>query len=244
MEIVTLADRPDLADAHWSLTTGWPRFMLQDPIADLYYSQLDVWSHHVLLALDHGALVARGLTVGFAMGSDIGREDLPSDGWDGVVRWSWLDLIAGRASTDVSALEVIIRTDRRGTGLATEMVKAMIKNVDRLGFRHMAAPVRPSHKHLEPHTPMGEYVSRVRDDGLPTDGWMRIHARLGAEIHAVCPNSMAISGSLAQWREWTELPFDESGEVNVPGALVPVHVDVAQDHAVYVEPNVWMVHSW
>jgi len=30
----------------------------------------------------------------------------------------------------------------------------------------------------------------------------------------------------------------------VPGALVPVHVDLVQDHAVYVEPNVWMVHRW
>ncbi len=73
---------------------------------------------------------------------------------------------------------------------------------------------------------------------------MRIHARLGAEVGAVCPNSMTISGSLAEWRDWTGLPFDQSGEVIVPGALVPVHVDVTQDHAVYVEPNVWMVHRW
>ena len=32
------------------------------------------------------------------------------------------------------------------------------------------------------------------------------------------------------------------GEVEVPEALVPVHVDVAQDHAVDVEPNVWVAH--
>jgi hypothetical protein len=155
-----------------------------------------------------------------------------------------VDQIAGRVPNRVSGLEVIVRRNRQGTGLATEMVRAMIKNVDRLGFRELSVPVRPSGKHLEPKTAMSEYVRRVREDGLPADGWMRIHASLGAGILRVCPNSMVISGSLERWRKWTGLPFDESGEVEVPGALVPVHVDVSQDHAVYVEPNVWMVHRW
>lgn len=29
----------------------------------------------------------------------------------------------------------------------------------------------------------------------------------------------------------------------MPGALVPVRVSVEHDHAVYVEPNVWVRHS-
>jgi GNAT superfamily N-acetyltransferase len=244
MEIVTLTQRPELIHAHWDLTSSWPEFMLEDPIADLYYSQLDVWSDFALLALDGEEIIARGFSVGFALGDEIGRRDLAADGWDGVVRWSWLDRIAGRAPTHVSALEVTVSGDRRRTGVATEMVRAMIRNTDRLGFRQMAAPVRPIDKQHEPGTSMSEYAGRIRSDGLPADGWMRIHARLGAETHAVCPNSMVISGSLDQWRTWTGLPFDESGEVTVPGALVPVHVDVAQNHAVYVEPNVWMVHRW
>jgi hypothetical protein len=48
---------------------------------------------------------------------------------------------------------------------------------------------------------------------------------------------MTIPGTLEQWRSWTGLPFAESGDVEVPGALVPVHVDVEADHAVYVEPT-------
>lgn len=242
MRIVTLADRPDLAEEHWDLATEWPPFMLNDPVADLYYSQLDHWAEHVLLAVDGTTIVARGLSVGFAMGDDIGRPTLPEDGWDGVVRWSWLDQLAGRAPTDVSALEIVVRGDRRGAGLATRMVDAMIKNVGRLGFERLVAPVRPSDKHLEPSTPMEKYVRRVREDGFPADGWIRIHARLGASIESVCPTSMTITGTLDQWRMWTGLAFDQSGEVQVPGALVPVHVDVGQNHAVYVEPNVWMVH--
>ncbi len=46
-----------------------------------------------------------------------------------------------------------------------------------------------------------------------------------------------------RWRRWTGLPFDRDGAVEVPGALVPVHYDTAHDHAVYVEPNVWVRHA-
>jgi len=53
---------------------------------------------------------------------------------------------------------------------------------------------------------------------------------------------MVIPGTLAEWQAWTGLPFDTTGPVEVPGALVPVHCDVVHDHAVYVEPAVWVHH--
>jgi len=53
---------------------------------------------------------------------------------------------------------------------------------------------------------------------------------------------MVIAGTLAEWSHWTGLPFATSGEIEVAGALSPVHVNLAQDHAVYVEPNVWVHH--
>ena len=54
---------------------------------------------------------------------------------------------------------------------------------------------------------------------------------------------MTIVGSLAEWRAWTGLPFDQDGDVEVPQALVPVHCSLAHDYAVYVEPNVWVRHD-
>jgi hypothetical protein len=111
------------------------------------------------------------------------------------------------------------------------------------GHTSLVAPVRPNGKDADPATPMEEYARRVRVDGLPTDPWLRVHARLGATIVKVCPASMAIAGSLKQWREWTGLPFDQDGMITVPGALAPVHVSIAHDRAVYVEPNVWMRHD-
>ena len=44
-------------------------------------------------------------------------------------------------------------------------------------------------------------------------------------------------------RAWTGLPFDRTGEVIVPGVLVPAHFKAEHDHAVYVEPNVWVRHE-
>jgi hypothetical protein len=86
--------------------------------------------------------------------------------------------------------------------------------------------------------PIAYYIARRRPDGLPFDPWLRVHERLGAHIVKIAPTSMTISGTLAGWRDWTGLPCD----VVVPGALVTVHASVEQDHAVYVEPNVWMQH--
>lgn len=59
----------------------------------------------------------------------------------------------------------------------------------------------------------------------------------------VAPLSMTIPGTLTQWREWTGLPFDTDGLIDVPGALAPVLDDTTQGHGVYIEPNVWVHHQ-
>jgi hypothetical protein len=89
---------------------------------------------------------------------------------------------------------------------------------------------------------MAEYVAERRPDGLPVDAWLRVHERAGGTVERIAPVSMTVSGSLAEWRAWTGLPFDRDGDVEVPGALSPVRCDTAHGHAVYVEPNVWVRH--
>lgn len=76
--------------------------------------------------------------------------------------------------------------------------------------------------------------------GLPEDPWLRVHVRAGGRIVSICHRAMVVPGTLAVWREWTGLPFDRSGDVIVPSALVPVQCDVAHDHDVYVEPAAWV----
>jgi GNAT superfamily N-acetyltransferase len=242
-----LAERPDLAASAEAIgPLVWPEFMFFDPTGDLYFSRLDLYGDYVVVAEDDrtpGMAIARGCSVPFAMDSRSGpRAELPADGWDRVLWWADADRQSRRPPTVVSALEITVRPDTQGTGFSRLMVEGLRANTKRLGFDDLVAPVRPNQKHLEPCTPMEEYAARQRPDGLPADGWMRVHARLGATIEKVAPTSMTIRGTLKQWRAWTGLPFDRSGDVLVPGALVPVHVSLEHDHAVYVEPNVWMRH--
>ena len=129
----------------------------------------------------------------------------------------------------------------QGTGLSGRIVGALRDNAGRLGFSELLAPVRPNGK-TDPHEPMAAYAFRTRDDGLPVDPWLRVHVRAGGRIDKVAARSMCIPGTLEEWREWTGLPFDTTGPVVVPGALVPVMCDAEHGTATYVEPNVWVRH--
>ncbi|GAA3547864.1 hypothetical protein GCM10022222_34330 [Amycolatopsis ultiminotia] len=226
---------------HADFDRSWPIFMQKDPNGRLYYGELDTVADYVLLATDGDEPVAKAYSTPFAFGIP-GRAELPDGGWDEVIRWQHDDRLAGRERNAVTALEIIVRKERQRTGLASMMVKALRDNAFRLGHEVLYAPVRPSQKADEPETPMSEYAFRVRDDGLPYDAWLRVHVRAGGRIRKVCPLSMTIPGTLAQWREWTGLPFDTDGPVLVEGALSPVLVSAAQDVAVYTEPNVWVEH--
>ena len=79
--------------------------------------------------------------------------------------------------------------------------------------------------------------------GTHLDPWLRTHERLGADIVKVAPESVVVTASVAEWEEWTKMALPESGAYVVSGALVPIEIDRERDEGVYVEPNVWMVHS-
>lgn len=70
--------------------------------------------------------------------------------------------------------------------------------------------MRPTREHLVPDVPIEEDAGLVREDGLPQDPWLRVHARAGGRIVGTCKRAMVIPGTLDEWRSWTGLPFDES----------------------------------
>jgi len=250
IRIVPLSQQPEQEPLLWGdeITSSWPEFMLKDPIASFYYEdpRLERYYDFVLVAYDDSApnkILARSFSVPFCLGEDYGRKTLPDGGWDSVIRWADQDFLLERKANAVSALEINILSSARGQGLSGRMLQAMRDNVKRLGFEDLYAPVRPSQKHLEPDTPIEDYAHRMREDGLPTDPWLRVHLRAGGRIIKVAPYSMVIANTLESWREWTGLPFDQSGSCIVPQALVPVNISVEQNYAVYVEPNVWIHHK-
>ncbi|MBO1336567.1 N-acetyltransferase [Streptomyces sp. VRA16 Mangrove soil] len=246
LRITTLAERPGLFDAMWTMEDTWPVFVQHDPVGWSFIGRIATeLPEYVLVATDtEGAVVAKGFSVPFALHTQ-GRDGvLPDRGWDRVMQWAFADLRRGTEPDTVSAIEITIVPTMLGRGLSGRMLAAMRENAKSRGFREVVAPVRPSGKPQEPASPMSEYAYRVREsDGLPVDPWLRVHVRAGGVIEKVAPASMTVSGSLDEWRTWTGLPFDTAGPVVVPGALVPVHCAPDRDHAVYVEPNVWVRHA-
>jgi hypothetical protein len=71
---------------------------------------------------------------------------------------------------------------------------------------------------------------------------MRVHERLGADVLRPEPESMRISGTVAEWEEWVGMPFPESGDYVFPQGLATVRIDREADLGSYWEPNVWMRH--
>ncbi|MET7316082.1 MULTISPECIES: N-acetyltransferase [Streptomyces] len=241
--ITSLAERPSLVPRIYDITHTWPEFIAHDQVgAALLHQVPGEFPDHCVVATDGERVVARGLSVPFDAHGD-GRVPTPDTGWDQVLVWAFRDRRRGCPTTAAGALEITIDTEYLGRGLSYRMLAAMKDAVARQGHDVLMAPVRPNAKHREPRVALPDYVGRRRDDGLPADPWLRVHVKAGGSIVRIAPASMTVGGSLAQWREWTGLPFTEDGPVEVPGALVPVHCDTAHDRAVYVEPNVWVRHE-
>ena len=110
------------------------------------------------------------------------------------------------------------------------------------GYRAVIANVRPTWKERYPLIPIERYVRWTRDDGLPFDPWMRLHARLGARIVRSSPRALIVKGSVADWESWTGMAFPESGEYVVLHATQPVVIDRDRDEGIYYDQNVWMIH--
>jgi hypothetical protein len=245
LEISSLRERPDLIPLVFSedLQAVWPEFMRHDAAAKLYFGRsvfID-YLDYAFAGLVEGEVVGRAFSVPFAFNVK-DRAELPDGGWDQVIRWAHEDRIVGRAPTTMSALEIAFVPKARGAGNSLAMLDAFKACAKKMGFAELFAPVRPSQKHLQPQTPMREYIDVARADGLPTDAWLRTHVRVGGKIVKIAPYSMTIIGTLAEWSRWTGTAFESSGEKEVEGALVPVLVSLEQNYGVYVEPNVWVRH--
>lgn len=249
LELVTTRARPELREQIFAepFRRLWPEFMMHDPVADLYFEAphferyLDT-AFAVIDTADPGTVLGRAFAVPFVFGEH-GRDELPDSGWDGVIRWAHEDQALGRRANALSALEITLLPGLRGQGASRVVLDAMRRHAGALGYRQLFAPVRPTAKHLEPFTPMADYVARRTPEGLRADPWLRVHVRAGGEVVKIAPTSMVMAGTLAEWREWVAMPLTESGAVAIPGALSPLWVSVEQDSAVYVEPNVWVRHT-
>ena len=171
-----------------------------------------------------------------------GTDDGLPEGWREQILRSVADLDGGHADDTLGAMQIAMRGDVRGAGLSGTMVGAMRAAARAAGYRAVIACVRPTWKERYPLIPIEQYARWTRDDGLPFDPWMRLHARLGARIVRASPRAMIVKGSVADWESWTGMAFPGFGRYVVPQATQPVAIDRDRDEGVYYDQNVWMIH--
>jgi hypothetical protein len=165
-------------------------------------------------------------------------EDLP-DGIDGAIARGFDEADANV----LCALLIAVPRSQQSRGMSRIALEGMVEIARRHGLTSLIAPVRPSWKDRYPLQAIERYAYWTRGDGMPFDPWMRVHTRLGGEILKPEPRSLRITGTVAEWEEWTEVQFPESGDYVFPQGLAPVSIDREEDAGRYWEPNVWMCHS-
>lgn len=242
-DIVSLAQRPDLLEAHQTVGgAAWPEFMLHDPVAIAHWETMMRYfaAYQLSLVSDDGIMaVINAVPLRF----DDPWHDLPDRGVDWGVEKAIDDHRAGIPPNALMGIQIVIDGAYRKRRLSTTCTLEMIRLARARGIESVILPVRPADKHRFPLIPMDRYIGWSDEAGLPFDGWLRVHARLGGRTIGVCPQSMSIPGTIAEWTRWTGMTFPGSGEYIVPGALNPIRIDTEKGTGLYEEPNVWIVHD-
>jgi hypothetical protein len=237
----TAAERPDL----WELVRSqglfgdvWPEYNQHGNHTPAYFGALvPRFADLQVLFVDERSsqIIARGRTIPFHWDGSL--EDLPHG----------IDALGLRAVEEVSpptalsALAAEVDRSVQGSGLSSFVIAAMGTLAAVHGLDPLVAPVRPNQKDQYPLIAIDRYAEWRRNDGLPFDAWMRVHARMGARILRAEPRSMHIFAPIQEWQSWTGMLFPEDGEYVFPGGLAPL--TVAHGEGDYWEPNVWMLHD-
>ena len=242
LEFPTRAERTGSQPHIASLEQGlWPEFMYHDAVLERLFGRvISEYAEFQFYAWDDEREEVVGVGNTIPVRWDGEATALPDRGIDAVVEERFSD--NPPVPNVLCALQILIAPEYRGQALSRRMIERMAEIGRAHSLDTLIAPVRPTLKQSYPLTPIERYIEWRRPDGHLLDPWLRTHERLGAEIAKVASESSRVPGTVAQWEEWTELAFPESGSYVVPGALVPVEIDRERDEGLYVEPNVWMVH--
>ena len=246
MAIIALrySESPELWERIQDLDADvWPQYNLKGDVMNVYWERLyEVFPDFQFVLYDEEAddVLAEGHTIPIVWD---GTVDGLGPGIDATIAAGFSLRMTGGASNTLSALAAEIPPRHHDRGLSTAILRQMAEIARSAGFGTLVAPVRPSWKDRYPLTPIERYVRWSRADGQAFDPWVRVHVRLGATISKAIPESLRITGTVAEWESWTSMPFPETGMYVFPGGLAPLEIDRELDRGSYWEPNVWILHN-
>jgi hypothetical protein len=239
MQTVTVAERPDLVERAWEDTSDTiPEYNNHGDVINAYWGRLSEErpEFQFLLLSDDDEILARGHSLPVRWDGSVA--DLPA-GIDGAIARGFDD----DGANVLCAMLIAVPRTHQGRGLSPVAVAAMRDLAGRRNLAALIAPVRPSWKERYPLVPIERYARWIRADGFLFDPWMRVHERAGATVLKPEPRSLRITGTVAEWEEWTQMAFPQSGDYWFPRGLATVEIDRDADSGSYWEPNVWMHHT-
>jgi hypothetical protein len=236
VNVYTVAERPDLAEPAWEATSDvFPEYNNHGDVLNAYWGglteQFPEFQFHLVDDEEQTLARARCLPVRW----DGTLDDLPA-GIDGAIVRG-IDEGGGNV---LCAMVIQVPRNLQGRGLSAAALKAMADIGRAHKLSSLIAPVRPNWKDRYPLTPIERYAEWRREDGLLLDPWLRVHERAGATILRPEPESLRITGPVADWEEWVGMRFPEDGAYVFPGGLAPL--SATDGVGSYWEPNVWMRH--
>ena len=221
---------------------AFPAFITADQVAKLYIDRVRNWfpEFNIMLVGEESIPVATGWGVPLTWNGEVG--DLPIGYTDATKRAVEVHEAGDEPNTFVIC-GGIVNPSLAGKGYASKLISALCDLAKESGLERVIAPVRPTMKSSHPMVPIDTYVHLLRPDGAPADPWLRTHWRMGGRILTTAPASQTMTGTVAEWQDWTGCEFPATGDYVIPDGLSTLHIDLARDAGVYVEPNVWIQHS-
>jgi hypothetical protein len=244
IRVVRYSEEPALWDGLDDLSAQvWPEYNLHGDNLNVYWGQLyeefAAWQF-LLWDTDEQVALAEGHTIPVSWdGTDAGL----GPGIDAAIAGGFALAQAAGTPTALCALAAEIPPKNRDRRLSEVLLQGMAGLAREAGLTHLIAPVRPNLKERYPTIPIEHYSRWTRADGSAFDPWLRVHLRLGARLGPAIPESMRITGSVADWESWTSMEFPESGDYVFPAGLDLLHIDREADTGSYWEPNIWVIHT-
>ncbi|AYG04629.1 hypothetical protein D7I44_14595 [Gryllotalpicola protaetiae] len=220
------------------LDQGWPAFISADAVAAQYLPSVrERFADLELLVVDGDRYVGAGWAVPIVWDGSAGS--LP-EGYSDSLRRSVTEETAHTPNTLVVCAAQIDQAEQ-GRGIAADLLRAFREQAVARGLEYLIVPLRPTLKHRYPLTAIADYAAWIRADGAPFDPWLRTHWRMGARVLATAAQSQTMTGTIAEWEDWTGMTLPDAGDYIIPGGLAPLRID-DNGNGTYVEPNIWVQH--